>query len=199
MATPLEILAAPFTIWLAPVGEAFPNVDTAPAVNWAKLGTNGDINYDEDGVTVTHEQTIETWRGLGSTGPVKSWRTEEELLIAFTLVDISAAQYAKVLNDATVTATAAGVGVPGTDEFGLTQGAEVAQFALLARGASPGQATGSAQYEVPKVFQNANPEPVYQKGEPAGLACEWVALEDIAAASRSERFGRLVIQTADAS
>lgn len=195
---PLEILAAPFTIWLAPVGEAFPAIDAAPAGNWAKLGSNGDVNYDEDGVVVTHGQTIENWRGLGSTGPVKAWRTEEELQIGFTLVDISAAQYAKVLNNVEVTQTASGVGVPGTDAFGLSQGREVAAFALLARGASPGMEGGNAQYEVKKVYQGAEPAPTFQKGEPAGLECEFNALEDVTAANRNERFGRLLIQTAAA-
>lgn len=196
---PFEVVAAPLTVWLAPVGTAFPAVDTEPDASWFKLGTNGDVNYDEEGVTVSHEQTIEKWRGVGSTGPVKAWRTEEELMVGFTLVDISAAQYAKVLNDATVTDTAAATGVPGTSEFGLSQGQDVKTFALLARGKSPAGDDFAAQYQVKRCHQAENPEPVYNKGsEPAGLAIQFGALEDPDAADERERFGKLVIQTADA-
>ncbi len=46
-------------------------------------------------------------------------------------------------------------------------------MALLIRGdASPyGDAYGS-QYEIPACFQSGSPEPVFTKGEPAGLALE---------------------------
>src|SRR3990167_8660628 len=114
MATPYEIVAAPLTVWVAPTGTAFPDVDTAPNGSWTKLGTSGDKNYADDGVTVTHEQTIETFTPAGSTAARKAWRTEEGLLVEFVLVDISADQYAKILNDATVTDTGAGAGTPGT-------------------------------------------------------------------------------------
>lgn len=192
---PFEILAAPYTVWLAPTGEAFPAVTTAPGANWVRLGSSGDENYGDDGVSVQHTQSIETWRGQ-SVAPVKAWRTEEGLVVGFTLHDISAAQYARILDDATVTQTAAGVGTPGTDAFPLSRGDQVKVWALLARGLSPGGDDFVAQYQVPVVFQQAEPEPTYQKGEPAGLACEFMALKDPNAASTRERFGKLVIQTA---
>lgn len=197
MAQPFEVIAHPLTIWLAPVGTAFPDVSEDPDASWTKLGTSGDENYDEEGVTVTHDQTIEMWTPAGSTGARKAFRTEEGLVIEFTLVDISADQYAKVLNDATVTQVAAGAGTAGVDEFGLTQGHTVATYALLARGLSPADDQFASQYQVPRCFQNASPEPQYNKGgEPAGLACEFAALEDLNAAADAERFGKLVIQTA---
>lgn len=199
---PFEIVSAPLTVWLAPVGTAFPTIDTQPAAEWFKLGTNGDKNYDDDGVTVSHEQSINTWRGAGSVGPVKAWRNEEELSIGFTLVDISPAQYAKVLNDATVTETAAATGTPGTAEFGLSQGAEIATFALLARGKSPVDENMSAQYQVKRCYQAENPEPVYTKGgdSPAGLEIGFAALEDLTdGVAERERFGKLVIGTAPAA
>lgn len=197
---PFEVVAAPFTIYVAPVGTAFPDVTVDPPADWMKLGTSGTDNYTEDGVTVTHEQTVEVFRSLGSTGPRKAWRTEEGLLIGFTLVDLSAEQYAKVLNDASVTQNAAGAGTGGTDVFGLSRGQEVAAHALLARGdASPAGDAFVTQYEVPRVFQNSEPELTFQKGDPAGHECEFMALEDLNAANARERFGRLVIQTAAAS
>lgn len=196
---PFEVVAHPLTVWLAPVGTAFPDVSEDPDASWIKLGTSGDENYDEDGVTITHEQTIEEWTPAGSTGPRKAFRTEERLLVAFNLVDISADQYAKVLNDTDVTQVAAGSGTAGADEFGLSQGHTVASHALLARGVSPADEQFSAQYQVPRCYQAANPEPQYQKGTPAGLACEFAALEDLDASAETERFGKLVIQTAEPS
>lgn len=196
MSAPHEIVAAPLTVWLAPVGFAFPDVDETPipTMGWEKLGTSGDKNYDEDGVTVTHGQTIEVFRPAGSTAARKAWRTEEELLIGFTLVDLSAAQYARVLNDVTVTQTAAAAGVPGTDAFPLLQGLDVTLFALLARGASPANNALTAQYEVPIVYQAESPEPVWKKGEPAGLAIQFAAL-----LHDTLGFGKLRVQTAAAA
>jgi hypothetical protein len=200
MAEPFEILAAPFDIWLAPYGTAYPLVDDTPAVAWELLGTNGARNYDEAGITVTHEQTIETFRALRGTGPVKAFRTAEGLMLGFTLVDISLEQYARVLNDVTVTdVPAAGVN-PGYRHMPLHQGPDVSVFALLARssgtGGSPYGDNLYMQLEVPKVFQSANPTPVYRKGTPAGLAVVFTALEDLDAATDDERFGRLVAQDA---
>lgn len=194
MPAPHEVVAAPYTIYLAPIGTAFPDVDEAPAVAWDLLGTSGDENYDEAGVTVTHSQTVEPWTPVGTTAPRKAFRTSEGLSIGFTLVDTSAAQYARILNDATVTQTPPGAGTPGTDEFDLLQGLVVAQFALLARGMSPANNLLAAQYEVPIVYQGAEPAPVFEKGVPAGLECEFMVLKH-----DSLGIGKLVIQTAVAS
>lgn len=187
MGAPHEIVAAPLTVYLAVVGTAYPAINAAPAAAWVKIGTSGDKNYDEDGVTVTHEQTLEVFRPAGTTGARKVWRTEEEFLIEFNLVDISAAQYAKVLNDLTVTAEA---GPPALSRFELKRGIAVATFALLARGASPVDDTKNAQYQVPIAYQAENPAPVYKKGEPATLKVQMAALEH-----DTDGFGRLVIAT----
>lgn len=186
---PFEIVASPLTVWVAPVGTAFPLVSAAPAAAWFKLGTSGDKNYDDDGVTVTHEQSLEVFRGAGSTTPRKTWRTEEDIIFGFTLVDISAAQYAKILDQAAVTTTAAAAGVPGTDRFSLTQGVDVSQYALLARGKSPANEALVAQYQVPRCYQAGNPAPQFGKSAPAGLECEFRTLE-------SSTPTELVIQTA---
>lgn len=196
--TPYEIVAGPFTLWLAPVGTAFPLIDAAPAVAWVKVGTGGDKNYSEDGVTVAHSQSIEQARPAGTVGPVKAWRTEEDLMISLTLWDITLEQYATALNAAAVTTTAAGEGTAGFKKLGLSQGQEVATYALLARGISPYGDSYAAQYEVPRCYQSGNAEPAYLKGTPAGLDLEFTALEDANAASASERFGRLVAQHAAA-
>jgi hypothetical protein len=195
---PYEIIMSPFEVWLAPVGTAFPDVDEAPAAAWKLLGTSGKENMDEEGVTVSHGQTLAAKRTLGSTGPVKVARTEEELTISFTLLDLTAEQYARALNNATVTDTAAGSGTPGVRTFNLRQGTDVSTFALLCRGMSPYDAAMVAQYQVPKVYQSDSPAPAFTKGDAAALKLTFSALEDLNAATEAERFGKFVAQDAAA-
>ena len=175
--TPYEVVAGPLTVYVAPVGTAFPAVNAAPGGSWFELGTNGTKNYDEKGVTVSHQQTLNPWRAAGGTGVRKVFRSAEDLLIEFELVDLTVEQYAKILNDATVTTTA---GPPATKSFNLQQGLTVKSFALLARGSSSAYGdTLPAQYQVPACYQAGNPQPIYAKGAPAVLALSFGALEDV--------------------
>ena len=194
--TPFEIVAAPLEVWLGTVGAEFPDVDETPhsSDGWILLGTSGDLNYTDKGVTVTHDQKISEFIPAGSTGPRKAWRTEEHLQIDLELADVSAAQYAQVLNDAAVSQHAAATGNPGYSEFDLLQGLDVAVFALLARGLSPADDAMAAQYQVPIAYQSAAPKPVYAKGAPALLAVQFDALVD-----DTSGFGTLVVQTAHRS
>src|SRR4051812_15829673 len=98
MAAPYEIIVAPLTVYVAPVGTAFPAVNAAPGGSWFKLGTNGTKNYDEKGVTVTHSESLATFTPAGGTAARKAFRTQESLTIEFELVDLTIEQYAKVLN-----------------------------------------------------------------------------------------------------
>lgn len=192
--TPYEIIGAPLTLWLAPVGTAFPLIGAAPANTWIKVGTNGDANYDDAGVTVAHSQTFAEARPAGTTGPVKAWRTAEDLKLSLMLWDLSLEQYATAMDKAAVATTAAGTGTAGFKKIGLSQGEEVTLYALLARGVSPYGDGFTAQYEVPRCYQSGSPKPVFKKGVPAALELEFTALEDSSAASAAERFGRFVAQ-----
>lgn len=187
MAVPYEVIVAPLTVYVAPVGTAFPAVNAAPGGSWFKLGTNGSKNYNAKGVTVTHNETLGTFTPAGGTAPRKVFRTDEQTLIEFELVDLTIEQYAKLLNDATVTTT---VGPPAIKDINLMQGLTVATFALLARGVSPLLDTLPAQYQVPIVYEAASPSIVYAKGTPAALDCQFAALEDAMLG-----FGKLVVQT----
>lgn len=194
MSEPYEIIAGPLTLWLAPVGTAFPAIGAAPGAGWSKVGTKGDRNYSDDGVTVQHSQKTETARPAGATGPVKAWRTEEDLIVTVTLWDMSVEQYALALSGAAPTTTAAGVGTAGTKKIGLSKGQDVKNYALLARGPSAYGDAFASQYEVPVVFQSGSPKIVRKKGTPAGIELEFTALENGAATSEDERFGRHVVQ-----
>jgi len=196
---PYEIIVSPFQIYLGPVGEAFSLLDDVPAGNWNLLGTSGKKNYAEDGVTVSHPQTINKIRTLGSTGAVKVTRPEEDLTIEMILVDCSLEHYATILNNVAVNDIAAGVGTPGYREITLRQGPDVATFAMICKGVSPYGDGWYMQYQIPIVYQGANPAPVYNKSDAAGLACTWEAIEDPNAGTEAERFGKLVAQDAEAT
>jgi hypothetical protein len=172
MAAPEEILAFPLEVWLAPVGTAFPAVDAVPAIDWEKLGTEGDLNYDESGVTVSHGEGVFDFTPAGSTMPSKRFRTSESLLTKLNLVDLSPDVYAKVMNDATVTTVAAGLAVAGEKHFSLFRGDQVNSFATLLRGVSPVDNTLAMQFEVPKAFVSVNGDVVFNKGVVAALPIE---------------------------
>lgn len=194
MPTPHEIVAAPLTVWLAPVGTAFPKVDAAPSGPWIKLGTEGAYNYSDDGVTVQHSSSVETFTPAAATRPRKAWRTEEGLTVGFTLVDLSPTHYAKVLDEATVSTVAAATGSAGTSSFNVQREINVELWALLARGESPVDNDLAMQLQIDAVYQSAEPEVTFNKGNPAGLSLEFTALEVTAG-----DFATWVVQTAPAT
>lgn len=183
---PYEIIAGPAEIYVAPVGESFPAIGTEPpGGNWTLLATLGTQEYGEEGVTVSHQESVEDFRGLGSTGPIKSFRTEEELTIAAMIHDLTLEEYARAINFVTVATDS------DDKTMDIYKSNEVAYRALLVRGAGPYGANYNLQYEVPRVRSDSALEIVFQKGTPAGLALQFRALEDLSAASESARFGNL--------
>lgn len=194
---PFEIIAAPFTVWFAPLGTTFPLIDAVPAAPWAKVGSSGDLNYLTDGVKIKHSQAMSLFRALGDAGSRKAFRTEEDLMVSLVLADLSLEQYAHALNSNTVTTTAAGSGTAGFKSMGLSRGFSVATYALLVRGPSPYGENWNMQFQVPRAAQTGSPEAVMRKGDPAGLALEWTALVDPNAATEFKRFGELLAQHAD--
>ncbi len=194
---PFEIVAAPYTVYFAATGTSFPEVDDTAVTGFTKIGTAGDRNYSEDGVVVVHEQTIELFRMLGGTGPRKAVRTEEGLMVRFTLHDLTPEEYNAGLNNNAETTVAAASGTPGHKDIKLYQDIDVVLMALLVRGNVSTEGAGwLTQYQIPVCFQSASPEVTFAKGAPAGLALEFTALEDPDAATPNARFGKLVTQHA---
>ncbi len=198
---PYEILAAPYTVWWAPVGTAFPAVNADPAVAWRKIGISGDKSQMEAGVKVKHDQTLKKIFASGATGPVKVVRDQEDLEVSFEIMDMTLEAYSLALNNNAVTAVAAAAGVAGVKSLATRQGIAVTEMAILVRGASPylGGETSLMQFEIPRCFQSGKPSPVFAKGKPAGLALAYTALEDLTANSDEARFGYLRALTAQAS
>ena len=192
---PFEIIAAPFTIYLAPTGTAFPDIGEDPSGDWFKIGTSGDENYNEEGVKVSHTQTIEKTRTLGTTAPRKAFRTAEDLMIGFQLHDMTLEQYNLAIEGSEVQTVAAGTGVAGRKSISAYRGFNLPTHALLARGNFSAYGNGmNTQYEVPVCYQSGSPEPVFVKGSPAGLSLEYTALINPDATGDDDRFGRLVVQ-----
>lgn len=202
---PYEVIAAaPIAIYVAPVGTAFPDLDDDEGdfnVAWVKLGSNGDLNYDDGGgVAIDFPQSTTKWRALGESGSRKIFRTEEDCMVKVKVVDLTLEQLKYALNGNSVTTVAAGSGTKGYKKIGLSRGLEVATYAVLIRLlVSPYGADWIGQYEFPRAAQTGSPSTVYKKSEPAGLELQWDALVDPTASSEDERFGRLIFQHANAS
>ena len=47
-----EIIVAPFSVYLADIGTAYPEVDEDPAAAWGFLGDGGDKSQGEDGLVI---------------------------------------------------------------------------------------------------------------------------------------------------
>ena len=197
MPIPFEVIAAPVVVYSAPVGEAFPAIEDAPVGNWTLIGLAGDRGITEEGVKLSHPQTTEVVRSLGSTAPIKVFRTEEDLMIEFEVMDLTLENYKLIVNSNVVATTAAGGGAAGFKEVDLYRGADVSQFAILIRGDfSPYGDNWNTQWEIPVMFQTGSPEIVFVKGTPVGLAFEFTAIGDPNAATPANRFGRTVAQNA---
>lgn len=192
---PFEVIAAPYRVYVAPVGTAFPAVtvdESAIPTEWVLVGRSGDLNYDRGvGVQVQHSQTMAPWRSVGDAGVRKTFRTEEDLKISLKLVDLRLEQYQNAMNGNTVTPSGT------TKKMGLSRGFAVATFAVLIRSdVSPYGDGLNMQYEIPVAAQSGSPTVNLSKpGEPAGLDLEWTALVDPDATSDDERFGRVVCET----
>ena len=190
---PREIVVGPLTIYLAAAVEAEDDIDGTPTGNWGALGASGDRNYTEDGITVTHSQTTRETRVAGATGAVKVNRTEEALMIALTLLDMSLAQLTKLFNNTTKSTDT----TPNIDFLGVRRGPDVTLFSLIAKGLgmSPSGALPIQLY-VPRCYQSADAmTPVFGKNGEAGFLAEFSALEHASAGTAEQRFGRWVVQT----
>jgi len=195
---PFEIIAGPFEVYAALVGTAFPAIKDAPAAPWKLIGKNGNANHDEGAVKVSHKQATDKVYVAGRTSPRKVLRKQEEMHVIFDLLDLTIEAYAQALGGLGISTVAAAAGVAGEKSMGLSMGGDVTQVSILVRGLSP-YGTGMAmQYELPIASQVGDPAPVPQKGKPAGLAFDYLVLDDPNAVDEYHRHGTLRGQTAAA-
>lgn len=198
----IEIINGPFDVYLAPVGEAYPYINVAPAGNWDKVGANASRHYDEEGVVVEFLQEIKKHAGLGGTEVLKIMREMEEMITTFTLFDLKSGEVVKAFNLATTTTdTNPGVGQGGYQSFSLLRGLSVTSMAMLIRGEdkSPDLITENVQFEIPEVVQVASPKIVFSKGGKAGVEFKLQAIANYAYQSGAAPYGRLLIGDAVAT
>jgi hypothetical protein len=197
---PQRIIAFPYNVYLAPQGTEFPTLTdteaiiqggkkypkvalgaggTTAAESWFLLGTSGNRDYSEAGVTVTHTQTLGTFQGAGSTWIRKAWRSDEGTQVAFDLADLSPTHYAKIMDERTLNPSELATSASANEEwFSLARLLNVNGQSLLLRGPSAINEAKQSQYEIPYAYQAANPAPKYAiKGGPALLALQFTAIE----------------------
>lgn len=93
--TPYEVVAGPAKVYLAPVGTSFPSISDIESCfdpAWIVLGKT------DGGVKVSHAQTIVPLRVDQVTAPVKAIRSEEDLMVEFSIVELTVENYATVMN-----------------------------------------------------------------------------------------------------
>ena len=108
MPAPFEMVSGPLEIYTAPEATLAPLIHLPPPSPWTLLGTNGARSMSDDGVQVGFEETVESQRSLGSTAVQKQFRTEEDMMLSFNLLDVSAETFALAMSGLPVTEVAAG-------------------------------------------------------------------------------------------
>ena len=98
MPSPYEMVSGPLVVYTAPEGTAAPAVNVDPPAPWKLLGTNGARSISEDGLSISFEETVEGQRTLGSTGIAKQFRSEEDLSLSCTLLDLSVETFAVAMS-----------------------------------------------------------------------------------------------------
>lgn len=185
--TPFDRLIGPLTIYVAPVGEAFPDVSEVPAGNWGVLGPT------DGGQTLTPSGALEYLRDDDHTGPVKAYRPEEDLILAAMLVGLTLENYEIALN---LDAVATEVGPPAIKSVNLKRGFFPDERAVVCRGEvqSP-YGLLPAQYLLPRGVFDGEPEIAHTKEDGAGIEFEYHVLEDDTQAAGKE-MGWIEAQTA---
>jgi len=189
---PYSVLVGVGSLYVAPVGSTFPDVDATPTDPWNSMGQT------DGGITVTLEQTLDQHRSDQNTGPVKVTRSEENMVIEANLLEATLENLARVLTEE-VADTPPGAGTIGTRALNLYRGFGVKTMALLFRGEyqSP-YGNWPAQWEVPYGYFDGAVEIGYSKTDHIVFLARFVALVDPNAASPAERFGKLIVQDAEA-
>jgi hypothetical protein len=151
---PYEVIAGPFTAYIAAVGTTLPTLDEDPGevAGWTMVGHSGAVNYNRgEGVMVRHQKTINTYRGAADPRPLKNFTTEANLIVEFSLADMTLATYRLAVANGTVTSHSAVGPIPAHRVLDLAVGNGIPTYALVLRSdESPYQADGVSQYEIEK-------------------------------------------------
>jgi hypothetical protein len=194
------VIRGPVDVYTAPVATAFTGVLSLASLDpaWKKLGARGYRSQDTGGVTITHKQKIEEWRGENNVIQDAA-RSEEDILIAFTLADVSMEALAAAMNGNTVTVVAPGASTKGTKKMPLARGTQVNPVALLLVFKSPYVTGEKGILYLPKCFQNADSDIAFNKSNPAMTKFEFKVLEGPAASDTDPDIGYFEVISAAAT
>lgn len=195
---PFEIIASPATLYLAPALTARPTITTypypTPAGPWALIGTDGELNYTEDGVKISQPQDVTELMMLGDTAPRKAVRVKEGVMVEVNVADLTLEAWKLALNSNTITPTAAGVAA-GAKKIGLSRGPGVGSFALLVVFPSPYGLDLWSHIWLPRAINKGASEFDFRKGVAAALKLQFSAMVNADASSEDERLGVIEAQT----
>jgi len=168
-------------------GWAGENDDRSVANQWRPIprsgGENGTLRQGDEGVTINFTHSIERIRATGSTLPIKIIRTEEDIVISFTVLATTPLAVAAALRnaanpDGVITNVAANSPYPAHQKMVLERSATVFHNALLCRGQSPfgeNQQTEdwNSLFYVPRAAQVGQPSPNFSKNAVAMTSFEF--------------------------
>ena len=176
--TPYDTVVGPGSVWLAPVGTAFPVVDLAtPAAAWISLGET------DGGLTFTPKRSVKKHYTDQSFAPKKTTVTLRETEVSVALAQITLERLAKILDGQAIVTVAAGAGTAGYRYFTLSAAATLPQYAMLIRVPSP-YGDGYTQIELACVSPSGDQKIVFKKDDMSTIPTTWDALEDPANAGR---------------
>ena len=179
MPAPHEMVSAPMTLYVAPEQTLAAELSGDPPSPWRFLGLSGSRSISDEGLTFGFTETMESQRTLGSTGVAKLFRSEEDLLISFGLLDMTVETFADALSGLGVSEVAAATGTAGYRRVDLLRGFNVLNQAFLIRGFSPYGDGMEAQYWVPKGYASFSGDVTYTKGGAAMIPISIMAIEDL--------------------
>ena len=184
---PSEQIVGSGTVYLAPAGEAKPDVDTTPAGNWVAMGaTDGGLTFDDEG-------DLTFWMDDQHQGPRKATRPEEHKKFTSVFVDMTLEAYARLLSAVGNVSTDAGP--PAIKKLQLQRGFDPTEYTFLFR-AEAQSPYGSlpAQYFVPRAVVDGSPGSVYAKDERLGVEVTMEAITDTTQ-SAGDEMGWWEVQT----
>lgn len=187
---PYAILVGVGTLYVAPVGTAMPALTATPSGAWVSLGET------DGGVKITKSRNREKFTSDQRTGTVKAVQTEEGVQVETNLHESTLENLAAAIGG-TVAVTAAGSGTIGKKLLKLYGGATVGEYALLFRGNSP-YGDWPGQFCLPRGYMDDDVESEFTKDEKVLIPIKFEALEDLNAATSSDRFGYVEYQHAAA-
>lgn len=184
---PFAQLTGAVKIYLAPAGTPEPTVNATPSGAWVELGaTDGEQSIELSGA-------LTFFRDNDHQGPVKAVRPEEDVVVNFTLVNLTLEHVARVLSD--VANVASDAGPPATKRLGFKRGANPTVYALLMRGeADSPYGLYPGQNYIPRCVSDAEPTITRGKDARAEIECAFTALEDDTQ-SEAYRLGWSRVQT----